>query len=331
MVRHTDEPRDPPASSCLWCSQPKDDTVRLMSMVGLRATRMVAACVAVCVLTSCGSEPESTSRNISSERGQAETATVQDDTMQELASEADSYASDIPTRLRIVNNTTHEVVLTSATTSSTIAIAAGGSTKLASERVCRWLPLTAATASGDVLETYSEPCDGQTWTIGAPSPSDAGGAYSVAVADDVPRADGAVASRFIAFASGPTTELSSQVPFDPSGVTLTFGTSTLHLARTNLGDEAAWLLSYGAGSTSALHVIRHSLSNARGEQVEFAATRTPLPLCDDGADVVEKAALNRVFLAVPDAAGSCAVGYRVTFDLTSHGAIRAVGIAVREP
>lgn len=71
----------------------------------------------------------------------------------------------MPTLLLIVNKTTHGVLLTSADAKNTATIDPGKSLHLASQRVCDWLPLTASTSNGRVIEEYTQPCYGQTWTI----------------------------------------------------------------------------------------------------------------------------------------------------------------------
>jgi hypothetical protein len=86
------------------------------------------------------------------------------DALGELAGAAGQHASEMPTLLLIVNETAHRVLLTSADAKSTAAIEPGESLRLASQRVCDWIPLTAS-ISGRVVEEYAEPCHGQTWTI----------------------------------------------------------------------------------------------------------------------------------------------------------------------
>ena len=71
----------------------------------------------------------------------------------------------MPTLLLIVNKTTHRVLLTSADAKKAATIDPGKSLQLGSKRVCDWLPLTASTSEGRVIEEYTQPCHGQTWTI----------------------------------------------------------------------------------------------------------------------------------------------------------------------
>jgi hypothetical protein len=73
----------------------------------------------------------------------------------------------MPTLLLVVNATDQQVRLTSADGENTATIEPGRSLQLASERVCGWLPLTASTADGRMIEEYAQPCHGQTWTITA--------------------------------------------------------------------------------------------------------------------------------------------------------------------
>jgi hypothetical protein len=87
------------------------------------------------------------------------------DDLDDLASAAGAAASGTPVLLMVVNHTRAEVVLTSADGVHTATIEAGESLQFASERVCAWLPLTASTARGDVVERFDESCQGQTWTI----------------------------------------------------------------------------------------------------------------------------------------------------------------------
>lgn len=70
----------------------------------------------------------------------------------------------MPTLLLIVNKTNHRVLLTSADARTTATIDPG-KLQLGSKRVCDWLPLTASTSDDRVIEEYTQPCHGQTWTI----------------------------------------------------------------------------------------------------------------------------------------------------------------------
>jgi hypothetical protein len=71
----------------------------------------------------------------------------------------------MPTLLLVLNKTSDTVLLTSADGQNTATVDPGESLRLASKRVCDWLPLTARASDGSVIEKYTEPCHGQTWTI----------------------------------------------------------------------------------------------------------------------------------------------------------------------
>jgi hypothetical protein len=81
----------------------------------------------------------------------------------DLADAASEHAGPLPTLLLIVNQTSGAVLLTSGGTS--ISIEPGKTVRLASERVCALIPLRATTQDGELIEEYTEPCHGQTWTI----------------------------------------------------------------------------------------------------------------------------------------------------------------------
>jgi hypothetical protein len=71
----------------------------------------------------------------------------------------------MPTLLLVANKTSDTVLLTSADGQNTATVDPGKSLQLASKRVCDWLPLTASASDSRVIEEYTQPCDGQTWTI----------------------------------------------------------------------------------------------------------------------------------------------------------------------
>ncbi len=71
----------------------------------------------------------------------------------------------MPTLLLVLNETSDTVLLTSADGQRTATVDPGKSLRLTSKRVCDWLPLTARSSDGRVIEEYTQPCHGQTWTI----------------------------------------------------------------------------------------------------------------------------------------------------------------------
>lgn len=150
-----------------------------MSM-GISTTKsLVAWCVVALALVACSAEDSSepaaeTSPSTSTVSPSVGTAPSTDpssaldseraDALSDLAAAASQQATELPTLLLIVNKTAHRVLLTSADAKHTATIDSGKSVRLASQRVCAWLPLTAS-SSGRVIDEYAEPCHGQTWTI----------------------------------------------------------------------------------------------------------------------------------------------------------------------
>jgi len=129
-----------------------------------RAWRVLVVGVVTAAIASCGSDADTSPGNpphVQASSGQG-TATNH---LSELAAAASEQADALPSLLTIVNETSHEVVLTSDDGQGTISIEAGQSVSLGSERVCGWMPFTATAADGRVIAAYNQPCDGQTWTI----------------------------------------------------------------------------------------------------------------------------------------------------------------------
>jgi hypothetical protein len=140
-----------------------------MRMQVRAASRVLAACLAVGAMTSCDSDADDADSAPSPEtRTTEEIGSVQasgsNDDLDELAESA-SDAIDAPPLLRIRNQTSQVVVLTSADNKNTAFIKPGRSVQLMSERACGWIPLTASTEDGQLIDEYAEPCRGQTWTI----------------------------------------------------------------------------------------------------------------------------------------------------------------------
>jgi hypothetical protein len=131
------------------------------------ARQIVGCCLALPALVACSASDVS-ERSVdtppSSGSSSAE-QTARDDALADLAASASERAEEMPTLLLIVNKTSHGVLLTSADAKNTATIGPGRSLRLASQRVCGWLPLTASTSDGRVIEVYEQPCDGRTWTI----------------------------------------------------------------------------------------------------------------------------------------------------------------------
>lgn len=129
-----------------------------MSMVPSTVGSAVALCIASFALASCSSD---SSPNPSAPQDRAAAAGPGGQTREDT--------HDPPTSLLVLNETSRVVVLTSANSQNTASIKPGKSLQLASTRVCNWIPLTATTANGRLLEKYNKPCRGQTWTITDPS------------------------------------------------------------------------------------------------------------------------------------------------------------------
>jgi hypothetical protein len=143
-----------------------------MNMVLSTARRCLAVCLIGGTLVSCSTDPspDTASRIPPSVSADSEHSNDPDPVheLSELAALASEQATEQPTLLLVVNETSHYVVLTSADNRSTASLEPGKSLQFASKRVCGWIPLTASTTNGRVLGEYTEPCRGQTWTITDP-------------------------------------------------------------------------------------------------------------------------------------------------------------------
>ena len=153
-----------------------------MHLAMVKACRLLLACTIVGALVARSSDsssdassglPSARAADVSPRTSPSATASEQQgesDPLDDLAKAASHNAAALrsPTRLLILNQTSHEVLLTSVHGDGTATVAAGSSVRLASKRVCGWLPLRASTANGRVIELYGEPCRGQTWTITEP-------------------------------------------------------------------------------------------------------------------------------------------------------------------
>lgn len=288
------------------------------------AARVLAICLVSVSLASCNSDhdPVKTPEALSSPPA---------------ASARSEHASKPPTLLRVVNETAHVVVLTSADGRSTASVDPGKSLQLVSMRVCKWIPLTASTTNGRVLDKYAEPCRSQTWTItdlDRATRSDR--SYTVAVAPEVSDRQASSVRRFIRFAAAPTSSSAAAVPFAPSAVTVTLDDDREVIRAADLADDARWFLSdgEGTGTTSALFVISNSITNARsGKPPEFVVTRRQMPLCDLATSDPRSPAPPRLFLALGTrgTSSACAPGFRITLDMLFDGTIQAVELAVRAP
>jgi hypothetical protein len=152
----------------LWRGQPFSGRLRRMRMKTSTA-RPTVFCLVLCLaLVACsGSDVSEPSADTSSSRQPTSAQqSARADALDELATAASQRATELPTLLLVVNKTHHKVLLTSGDGTHTATINAEKSIQLASQRVCRlWLPLTASSADGRVMERYTEPCHGQTWTI----------------------------------------------------------------------------------------------------------------------------------------------------------------------
>lgn len=142
-----------------------------MRIAAWTVSKVLAACLAAGAMASCDSDagPDA-SADASPEGSPSETAAQQveetDPSLDDLAADASDAAQDIGSPLLvIVNKTSETVVLTSADGRTTNTVGPGRSVQLVSQRVCRWIPMTASTEDGQFLEEYAEPCRGQTWTI----------------------------------------------------------------------------------------------------------------------------------------------------------------------
>src|SRR5262245_42200925 len=168
----------PQMSVTRWREQLKTGTLRPMKMALSLAWRVLAVCVVVTgTLTTCSSEFRSdvSPEGLSSAGAAPEQSTEGSDSSDEahrqqaratLAAAASGHATEaLPTLLLIVNKTPNRVVLTSVHGQATTVVEPGASVQFASKRVCGWLPLKASTANGRLIDQYSAPCTGQTWTI----------------------------------------------------------------------------------------------------------------------------------------------------------------------
>jgi len=158
-----------------WRRQPSGGRLRRMSMT-FSTARPTVVCLVLCLaLVGCGGRDDS---ELAAETSSlAEPASAQQseraDALDALASAASQQATEMSTLLLVMNRTADVVLLTSADGQYTARVDPGKSLRLASQRVCDWLPLTASASDGGVIEEYTQPCHGQTWTITAPSPRNA--------------------------------------------------------------------------------------------------------------------------------------------------------------
>lgn len=141
-----------------------------MSMTFSTARPFVVCCVLSFALVGCnaGDVSEPSAETPASSGSTSAEQSARAEALTEIASSASQQAEEMPTVLLVVNKTPGTVLLTNADGQSTATIDPGKQLKLASKRVCDWLPLIASTADGRVIEEYTQPCQGQTWTI-APS------------------------------------------------------------------------------------------------------------------------------------------------------------------
>lgn len=112
-------------------------------------------------------DDESSTRSSPAASASTGQGSVTDDPVNGLADDASEAADvvDSAPLLRIRNATSQELVLTSEGERTTVTVAAGESVRLMTERVCRWIPLTATTVGGRFVDAFTEPCQGQTWII----------------------------------------------------------------------------------------------------------------------------------------------------------------------
>jgi hypothetical protein len=132
------------------------------------AARPIVGCLMACLaLVGCseGDVTEPAGETATSLGATSAQQSERADALDELATSASQQAAEMPTLLLVVNQTSDTVLLTSADGQNTATVDPGKSLQLASERVCDWLPLTASASDGRVIEEYTRPCNGQTWTI----------------------------------------------------------------------------------------------------------------------------------------------------------------------
>lgn len=307
-------------TACLVPAQPIGWIMRHMSMVLPVARRALAICLVSVALASCTSDPSP------NELDRTEAA--------DPGAMSDQRVHQPPTSLRVVNDTSRVVVLTSADGQSTASIGPGKSLQLASKRVCKWIPLTASTTNGRFLDKFSKPCSGQTWTI-----TDLGSEpkYSIEVKNGVPGAHASIARVFIRFATAPTPAALGRVPIDATGVTITLGRTEKHLPLAEVADAETWYLTDNGGTTSALFVISNTIKNAhQGDpgMAKFLVSHRPMPVCAaDDLDDPDASKSAQVFIALlePDSPFRCAVGFRIGLEVDAFHAIQAVRLAVRTP
>ncbi len=132
------------------------------------AARTVVGCLVACLaLVGCGENDVSGPSTDPSPPPTSARQSESPDALDELATAATQQPTELPTLLLVVNKTPDIVLLTSADGQNTATVDPGKRLQLASKRVCDWLPIVASTGSR-VIEKYTQPCRGQTWTI-APS------------------------------------------------------------------------------------------------------------------------------------------------------------------
>lgn len=142
-----------------------------MGMTVSRVGQLLACCLVAWALVACsaGDGPDERPAPVAETPLSSGSASAQrsemSEAMTELAAAASSAAAGLPTLLLIENRTSGTVLLTSADGKKTATVDAGRTMSLGSERVCRWLPLTASSSDGEVIAVYAKPCRGQTWTI----------------------------------------------------------------------------------------------------------------------------------------------------------------------
>lgn len=82
-----------------------------------------------------------------------------------LSLQAAAAADGVPPTLLDIRNETPDPIWIVFSDDTKAQIAPGRSMALGSERVCDLMPLTATTLLGETIDTYDQPCAGQTWTI----------------------------------------------------------------------------------------------------------------------------------------------------------------------
>jgi hypothetical protein len=152
--------------------------------------------------------------------------------------------------------------------------------------------------------------------------------YAIDYASGISAEHRRIAREFLTFAASPNPSTAKAVPFAPRHLSLRVNSASRTLNQDEVSDAAAWFVSDGEGTTSALFVISNSMDDHR-PRVAFVASPRPIPLCNLDRDP-EAFNGDSVYLTLGPR-GGCAEDFRVRLRISPSATVQAVDLAVRAP